>query len=82
MKKFFTCFILSLFLFSLCACGTEKVNWPGYSGTMEGYEYCHTDEEYRKWEEDILSLAEAFLNYHPKLVNTETKMFIAEETVD
>ena len=41
--------------------------WPGYDGTMAGYEYFYTSEREKKWEEDILYLAEAMLTRHPLL---------------
>lgn len=39
--------------------------WPGYSGTMEDYAYCHAEERDRAWEEDILYLAQTCLDNHP-----------------
>ncbi|MBQ5835430.1 MAG: hypothetical protein IIW37_05160 [Bacteroidaceae bacterium] len=47
------------------AAQAQAQNWPGYSGTMDGYEYCHTAERDRKWEEDILYLAQICLDTHP-----------------
>lgn len=47
------------------AAGQAQPLWPGYSGTMDGYEYYHTDERDRKWEEDILFLAQTCLDTHP-----------------
>ena len=46
---------------------SHQTAWPGYHGTTEGYVYYHTAEREKKWEEDILYLAEAMLAKHPLL---------------
>ena len=55
-KKNILLFII-LILFAASGCGIfqggKTIN-PGYTGTLEGYEYCYTDERDRAWEEDIL----------------------------
>ena len=48
----------------------QAIKWPGYSGTMDGYEYCHSAERDRKWEEDILYLAQICLDTHPYVSGT------------
>lgn len=80
-KPLYFCIFL---LLSVClsGCGVQKPDWPGYSGTMEGYEYCNTEQRDRAWEEDVLSLAENFLRYHPQLVNAETKMIVSETYIE
>ena len=59
-------FILAAVLL-LSGCGAQEP--AHYAGTMEGYEYYHTMERNRLWEEDILYLAEQFLQTHPLLAN-------------
>lgn len=46
---------------------SHQTAWPGFYGTTDGYVYCHTAEREKKWEEDILYLAEAMLAKHPLL---------------
>lgn len=41
-----------------------------YTGTMEGYEYRYENDRDRKWEEDILFLAETYLTKHPLLADS------------
>lgn len=62
----------------LTACGKEEPivtepTWPGYAGTMENYEYYHTEERDRKWEEDVLYIADKFLTTHPYLTDRDRK---------
>lgn len=64
---------LILVLILLCSCASD---WPGYAGTMEGYEYCHTEERDQAWEEDILFLAETFLTEHPALADVNFQTMI------
>lgn len=69
MKRFI---IISLILVMLlCACGQQVPHWAGYSGSLDGYEYCHADERDRMWEEDILFYANTFLTEHPLLVDDD-----------
>ena len=65
MKKFI-CMLLVLLLL-LSGCGAQEP--ARYTGTMEGYEFYHTTERNRLWEEDILYLAEQFLQTHPLLTD-------------
>ena len=65
MKKI-VCMLLVLLLL-LSGCGAQEP--AHYTGTMEGYEFYHTTERNRLWEEDILYLAEQFLQTHPLLAN-------------
>lgn len=64
----------------LCACTpvvpsgnttqpTTVAPQPSYAGTMEGYEYFHSNQRDRAWEADILYLAEGFLAEHPYLAD-------------
>lgn len=68
------CFII--FLTMMCSCGICDVGWNGYSGTMVEYEYYYTDDRNRAWEEDVLYLADVFLNQHPMLHNDNTDIYI------
>lgn len=66
--------ILFLLALLLTACGKEELivtapTWPGYAGTMENYEYYYTEERDRKWEEDVLYIADKFLTTHPYLAD-------------
>lgn len=47
------------------AAAQVQPQWPCYTGTMEGYVYRHTEDRARKWEEDILYLAQTCLDTHP-----------------
>ena len=60
------------------AAQAQAENWPGYSGTMDGYEYFHTGERDRIWEEDILYLAERYLETHPMLADIEIMHNVTE----
>ena len=62
------CFLTML---SLYACGSPDEKWPEYSGSMENYEFFYTDDRNRMWEEDILFVAEQFLNGHPRLADDD-----------
>lgn len=55
----------------LCACGAPEPRWAGYSGSLDGYEYCHESQRDRMWEEDILYYANTFLTEHPLLVDDD-----------
>lgn len=48
---------------------TTEAPKPSYAGTMEGYKYFHTNQRDRAWEEDVLFMAEEFLNGHPLLAD-------------
>ncbi len=70
--------ILFLLALLLTACGKEdpivtEPTWPGYTGTMENYEYYHTEERDQKWEEDVLYIADKFLTLHPYLADRDRK---------
>lgn len=67
MKKGFCIVLLILLALLLCACTEQTPRWPGYTGTTEGYTYCHSDPRNREWEEEILFVADKFLNGHPSL---------------
>ena len=58
---------LLIFTLGLWGCGIKEPAWPGYFGTMEGYEYCWPEEQQRNrtWEKDILFLAQTCLENHP-----------------
>lgn len=64
------CMILVLSLLS-CANKVEEPQWPGYSGTMDGYEFFYPEGRERQWEEDVLFVAEAFLKNHAQLSDSE-----------
>ena len=59
MKKIISIILLAALILCLCACATEP-KWKPYTGNMEGYVYYHKTERERAWEEDVLSLANAF----------------------
>ena len=59
--------VITLILLSLPGCAVEEAALPGYAGTMEGYSWYHTQERDRAWEEDVLFLADKFLDEHPFL---------------
>ena len=65
MKKV-SCILLTLMLL-LSGCG--KAEPAHYAGTMDGYEYYHAKQRDQMWEEDILYLAERYLESHPLLAN-------------
>ena len=73
MKRIF-CFLFVLVLI-LGGCSIPESELEpvlaNYTGTLEGYKYFHTGERDRAWEEDILYLAEGFLETHPILTNEE-----------
>ena len=55
--------------------------WPGYSGTLEGYEYCWPEDQLRNraWEEDILYLAQTCLDTHPYVTGEPVWTFTYSE---
>ena len=59
---------------------TEPV-WTGFTGSMEGYVYLHDKERDKKWEEDILLIAQDFLDNHPWLVDDTTMTFEVESYI-
>ena len=65
MKKILCIFLLFVLLLSGCG----KAEPAQYAGTLEGYEYYYAAERNRMWEEDILYLAERYLESHPLLAN-------------
>lgn len=75
-------FLIFLLILSalLCGCQTEPAPLPpaNFTGTVEGYTYYHENERDKKWEEDIITLGEAFLTNHPWLVNEETRVRCAD----
>lgn len=73
MKKIISIILLAALILCLCACATEP-KWKPYTGNMEGYVYYHETERERAWEEDVLSLANAFLTDHPLLLNEESPL--------
>ena len=78
MKRFLI-FLLILPLL-LCGCQTEPTPLPpaNFTGTVEGYTYYHESERDRKWEEDIITLAELYVTQHPWLVNDTTNQICME----
>lgn len=69
--------IISVLL--LCGCTVKQTQWPGYTGTAEGYVYCSTENRDLQWEEDILFLANSFLSDHPYLADKNTMIYTADE---
>ena len=66
-------FLIFLILWGMLAsCSAEagsSADFPAYTGSLDGYEYYHTTQREQNWEEDILFLAEAYLNGHPLLAD-------------
>lgn len=66
-------FLIFLILWGvLASCSAEagsSADFPAYTGSLDGYEYYHTTQREQNWEEDILFLAEAYLNGHPLLAD-------------
>ncbi len=57
------------------------VSEPPYKGDGSKYAYITTDERDRKWEEDIVYLADTFLHYlhgHPKLIDRQCAVIRAD----
>ena len=75
MKRLFCMILLVVLILSLCACDAEP-KWKPYTGNMEGYVYYYKTERERAWEEDVLSLADTFLNEHPLLLNEKSPLKI------
>ena len=81
MKKLLTMLLTAAILLSLCACEltlpTEPAEpgWQPYNGTMEGYEYYHESDRERKWEEDVLILAQDFADNYPLFQPGKTHMY-------
>ena len=71
--------LLLVLALMLCGCAAKEPAWPGYTGTMDGYEYCHTEERDRKWEEDILFLAQTCLDTHPYVTGEPVWTFTYSE---
>lgn len=71
--------MLSLFL---CGCMEKEQEWPGYNGTTEGYTYFYSEGRDRLWEEDILFMAEKFLQGHPKLSDSNFVIRIVNNLYD
>lgn len=69
MKRIWICLLLLAGM--LCGCHNSENTWPGYAGSLEGYEYCHAEGRDRAWEEDILYLAETCLSTHPYVMETD-----------
>ena len=79
MKRLICLMTAILMLLHLAGCGMQS-KWPGYSGSMEEYEYCYSEGRARLWEEDILYFADIFLNEHPTLTDEEFIFWTAEES--
>ena len=59
---------------------TEPVR-TGFIGTLEGYSFCHETERDRNWEEEILTVAQVFLEEHPWLVDDTTMTWEVESYI-
>lgn len=59
---------------------TEPVR-TGFTGTLEGYSFCHETERDRNWEEEILTVAQVFLEEHPWLVDDTTMTWEVESYI-
>ena len=59
---------------------TEPV-WTGFTGSLEGYTFYHETERDKSWEEDILTVAQEFLDNHPWLVDDTTMTFEVESYI-
>ena len=89
MNKYVRILFVCMLAICICACGsssgtggtepTTVVDWPGYQGTMDGYEYYHSEERDLAWEQDVIYMAETFMNNHAKLAN---KKFFTQYFMD
>lgn len=59
---------------------TEPV-WTGFTGSLDGYIYLHDKERDKIWEEDILFIAQEFLDNHPWLVDDTTRTYEVESYI-
>lgn len=82
IHRFWLGSIFALILAALCACSDERSEWPGYSGTLDGYVYYCTEERDYAWEDDILFFAENFINGHPYLADKNIFIYSAAEIFD
>ena len=60
---------------------TTEQAWTGFTGSLEGYIYLHEKERDKKWEEDILFIAQDFLDNHPWLVDDTTRTYEVESYI-
>ena len=68
--------LLFALLLSLCACGEPvKLEWMPFDGDPESYSYYHETERERKWEEDILALAQNFSDNYPIFQQGKSHMY-------
>lgn len=59
---------------------TEPV-WTGFTGTMDDYVFFHESERDKKREEEILSVAQVYLEEHPWLVDDTTMTYDVESYI-
>ena len=64
MKKIIVMLIVLSQMITMSAC--QKM-WKEFEGNLESYEYYHLSGKARKWEEDIIQMADNFLTNHPYL---------------
>ena len=51
---------------------TTEAVWTGFTGTLDGYVYYHETQRDKNWEEEILTVAQVYLEEHPWLVDDTT----------
>ena len=52
---------------------TKEAVWTGFTGTLEGYTFYHETQRDKNWEEEILTVAQVYLEEHPWLVDDTTR---------
>ena len=67
MKQIVRLLLLIILIIGLIGCG--KSNWQEYSG--QEYIYYYREGRDRQWEEDLIDLANNYLNTHPYLMDKE-----------
>ena len=60
---------------------TTETVWTGFTGTLDGYVYCHESQRDKNWEEEILTVAQVYLEEHPWLVDDTTMTYTAESYI-
>lgn len=60
---------------------TAEETWTGFTGALEGYTFYHETERDKSWEEDILTVAQVYLEEHPWLVDETTRTYEVESYI-
>lgn len=78
MKKLFA---LILVLLTLCSCAAKDhtLEMANYNGTSEGYIYWYEEGRNRDWEEDVVFLADMFMQNDPQISGNEFRVLLDEK---